>query len=86
MVLPELWTTGYQLDRLDHLAEEEGEETIDYLSKLARQHQIHIVGGSIATKKEGGIYNTAIIINANGQCVHTYDKIHLVPMLNEPLI
>lgn len=84
VVLPELWTTGYQLDQLDHLAEDKGKQTIDYLSKLAKKHHIHVIGGSIATKKEGRIYNTAIIINANGECVHTYDKIHLVPMLNEP--
>ncbi|MCZ1184145.1 carbon-nitrogen family hydrolase [Shouchella clausii] len=84
IVLPELWTTGYQLEDLGELAEEEGVETIAFLQQLARAHRIHMVAGSIATKKDGGIYNTALVIDAQGKLVYTYDKVHLVPMLNEP--
>lgn len=84
IVLPELWTTGYQLEDLGELAEEEGKETIAFLQQLARTHRIHMVAGSIATKKDGGIYNTALVIDAQGKLVYTYDKVHLVPMLNEP--
>ncbi|PAF12186.1 carbon-nitrogen hydrolase [Shouchella clausii] len=84
IVLPELWTTGYQLEDLGELAEEEGKETIAFLQQLARAHRIHMVAGSIATKKDGGIYNTALVIDAQGKLVYTYDKVHLVPMLNEP--
>ncbi|MGN7287477.1 carbon-nitrogen family hydrolase [Shouchella rhizosphaerae] len=84
IVLPELWTTGYQLEDLGELAEEEGGKTIAFLQQLARAHRIHMVAGSIATKKDGGIYNTALVIDAQGKLVYTYDKVHLVPMLNEP--
>ncbi|GAF15314.1 omega amidase [Bacillus sp. JCM 19046] len=84
IVLPELWTTGYQLESLTTLAEERGEQTISFLSKLAIKHKLHMIAGSIATKKEGRIYNTAIVIRADGECIYSYNKMHLVPMLNEP--
>ncbi|MDX8044452.1 carbon-nitrogen family hydrolase [Gracilibacillus sp. S3-1-1] len=84
IVLPEMWNAGYALDQLDHLADSNGEITIAFLSELAKQHQINIIGGSIANKKAKGIYNTSYIVNRDGELVHQYDKIHLVPMLDEP--
>lgn len=35
IVLPELWTTGYDLDRLNELADDNGMETKKFLAKLA---------------------------------------------------
>jgi omega-amidase len=31
------------------------------------------------------IYNSALIVNRKGEFIYQYDKIHLVPMLDEPL-
>ncbi|WP_059106110.1 carbon-nitrogen family hydrolase [Shouchella shacheensis] len=84
LVLPEMWTTGYTLEELDERAEEDGAETIPFLKGLAKQHDVHMIGGSVANKKAGGIYNSAFVVNAKGELVYSYDKIHLVPMLNEP--
>lgn len=83
LVLPEMWNTGFTLAELDKLADEDNEPTQSLLQKLAKQHHVNIVGGSIANKKEGKIYNTSLVINREGAVVHRYDKIHLVPMLNE---
>lgn len=84
IVLPEMWNAGYALDRLNGLADNNGETTIPFLSELAKKHQIHIIGGSIANKKEKGIFNTSYVFNREGELVHQYDKMHLVPMLDEP--
>ncbi|TDM39317.1 carbon-nitrogen family hydrolase [Macrococcoides goetzii] len=83
-VLPEMWNTSYTLEELVNITSEEGQREIEKLSKLAKQYQINIVGGSIAVKVEGKIYNRAIVINKNGEHIHQYDKLHLVPMLDEP--
>ncbi|GAB2540443.1 carbon-nitrogen family hydrolase [Gracilibacillus alcaliphilus] len=83
-ILPEMWNTGYALPQLITIADSKGKETIPFLSSLAKQHQVHIIGGSIANKKEDGIYNTSYVFNREGELVHEYDKIHLVPMLDEP--
>lgn len=54
IVFPEMWNTGYALKGLETLADKNGEQTKNMLSRLAKQHAIHIVGGSVATKKLKG--------------------------------
>ncbi|GGB10773.1 carbon-nitrogen family hydrolase [Macrococcus hajekii] len=84
VVLPEMWNTSYTLTRLHELTDDEGEREIRFLQKMAKQHALHIVGGSIAVKSNGQHYNRSIIIDQQGEIIYQYDKIHLVPMLNEP--
>ncbi|TSB44658.1 carbon-nitrogen family hydrolase [Alkalicoccobacillus porphyridii] len=84
LVLPEMWTTAYALSDLHHLAEKNLEKTLPFLKRLAKRHQVHFIGGSVANQKNDGIYNTALVVNKQGELVYEYDKVHLVPMLNEP--
>lgn len=85
IVLPEMWTTSYTLEDLQDLADTEGKETKLFLSGLAREHGLNIVGGSVANKIGGNIYNSSFVFNGKGELVYEYDKIHLVPMLKEHL-
>ncbi|WP_141604473.1 carbon-nitrogen family hydrolase [Terrilactibacillus laevilacticus] len=85
VMLPEMWTTAYTLQELDKIADVDGEPTIPFLKELSKKYHVHIVGGSIANKKSGKIYNTAVVVNKDGELIYLYDKIHLVPMLDEPL-
>ncbi|MFT8323316.1 MAG: nitrilase-related carbon-nitrogen hydrolase, partial [Bacillus sp. (in: firmicutes)] len=71
IVLPELWTTGYDLTRLNEISDKSAQKTISFLQKMAMDYHVHLVGGSIANQKENGIYNTLIIINKHGELVHT---------------
>ncbi|WP_413375258.1 carbon-nitrogen family hydrolase [Alkalihalobacillus sp. 1P02AB] len=84
LVLPEMWTTAYRLKDLAKTADTPNGETIQFLSDLAKFYQVNIVGGSIAVKEAGEIYNRALIFNREGELIYEYDKIHLVPMLDEP--
>ncbi len=83
IVLPELWSTGYALADLDRLASSEGDEEAEFLGTLAKKHQVWFAGGSVAAKTRQGITNRAQIIDRNGLLQASYDKVHLVPMLNE---
>ena len=84
LVLPEMWTTAYTLPDLQGLAEHRLEITLPFLQRLAMQYDVHFIGGSVANQKDGGIYNTALVVSRQGELVYEYDKAHLVPMLNEP--
>src|SRR5699024_5346847 len=84
ILLPEMWTTGYTLDQLEDIADENGEPTTTFLQQLAHKYNVIIVGGSYANKKNGKVYNTSTVIDRTGKTVYEYDKMHLVPMLNEP--
>ncbi|HEU5140363.1 MAG TPA: carbon-nitrogen family hydrolase [Bacillales bacterium] len=84
LVLPEMWTTAYTLSEMESVADRDGEPTTSFLKELAVEHGVHIIGGSVANKKKGRFYNTALVVNREGKLVFQYDKIHLVPMLDEP--
>ncbi|MCF6094962.1 carbon-nitrogen family hydrolase [Microaerobacter geothermalis] len=83
VIFPELWNTGYDLDGIPLSADWEGEETTSLLSSLARKHRLTIIGGSVAERKEDGIYNTSFVFSPDGKKVAEYRKIHLFRLMNE---
>lgn len=85
VILPEMWNTGYALEKLGQLADVNGERTKKFLQTLASELHIHIVGGSVATKKEEGFYNTMYTVNRDGELVGEYDKAHLFRLMDEHL-
>lgn len=85
VVLPEMWNTAYALTELEQLADVEGQRTKTFLSDLARKHQLHIVGGSVSTKKGDNFYNTMYVFSNEGHLVAEYDKAHLFRLMDEHL-
>ncbi|MRH43710.1 carbon-nitrogen family hydrolase [Aquibacillus halophilus] len=83
VVLPELWTTGYDLTRLDEIADEDGTESIQFISNLAKKYHVNIIAGSIAKKTGNQITNTMIVINRKGELIKEYSKAHLFRLMNE---
>ncbi|MFN7250328.1 MAG: carbon-nitrogen family hydrolase [Anaerobacillus sp.] len=85
IVLPELWTTGYDLTRLDQIADVDGNDSKLFLSNLAKVYQVNIIGGSIAKKTASGVTNTMYVFNRVGECVADYSKVHLFKLMDEHL-
>ncbi|SEN21217.1 Predicted amidohydrolase [Mesobacillus persicus] len=85
IVFPEMWNTGYALNRLSELADDNGFKTKEILSRLAKKHNVNIVGGSVATKKEDRFYNTMYVANRTGNIIAEYDKAHLFKLMDEHL-
>ncbi|MEO4053991.1 carbon-nitrogen family hydrolase [Solibacillus sp. CAU 1738] len=85
IVLPEMWNTGYALQKLTELADVDGERTKTFLSKLAKELSIHIVGGSVAVRRDEKFYNTMYTYNKEGQLVSEYSKAHLFRLMDEHL-
>ncbi|MCR6108316.1 carbon-nitrogen family hydrolase [Salipaludibacillus agaradhaerens] len=83
IVLPELWTTGYDLAALDQIGDNEGETTWSFISTLAKTYDVHIVGGSIAKKSGSHITNTMLVVDREGKRVKEYSKAHLFRLMNE---
>src|SRR5699024_8590470 len=84
VVLPEMGTTGYDLERIDEIASNELEPVKSKIQILAKRYTVNIVAGSIANKKNNEVKNTAFVVNKEGEFIYEYSKMHLVPMLNEP--
>lgn len=83
LVLPELWTTGYDLGRLPEIADLHCADTRAFLSAMALAHNVHIVGGSVAVKTAAGITNTMLVYNRQGQPTGEYSKPHLFRPMEE---
>jgi omega-amidase len=83
ILFPEMWNTGYSLDRIQQLADPEGARTHELLSSFCRKHRVNVVGGSIAEKKGDEVYNTIYAYNREGSRVADYSKIHLFRLMDE---
>ncbi|WP_028546730.1 carbon-nitrogen family hydrolase [Paenibacillus taiwanensis] len=83
IVLPEMWNTGYALERIHEIADENGDRTRKLLQELSVMYQVHIVGGSVAIKENERIQNVTYIYNKDGQLAGEYAKIHLFRLMNE---
>lgn len=85
VVLPEVWPyLGPDDASRDH-AETIPGPIIEQLAALARRRGIYIHGGSIYELRAGdpGMYNTAVVIDPNGEIIARYSKIHMFDVVLE---
>ena len=85
IILPELWTTGYDLTRLGTIADPEGIKTKSLISDLAKQYNINIVAGSVTSSNTSGVTNSMYIFNRQGDLIGEYNKLHLFRLMDEHL-
>ncbi|WP_404456415.1 carbon-nitrogen family hydrolase [Virgibacillus necropolis] len=83
ILLPELWTTGYDLTRLDEIADDQAKKSIAFIQEQAKKYDVSLVGGSVAEKCEDGVRNTLLVIDNKGKLVHKYSKLHLFQLMDE---
>jgi predicted amidohydrolase len=82
LVLPELWSTGYDLARAAELADEPGSGMHAALAALAQEQGIAIAGSTL-TRRGAQITNTATLYGPDGALLLSYDKLHLFGLLHE---
>lgn len=83
VVFPEMWNTGYDLGHLNTIADVNGEQTKHVLTALAKKYHLMIHGGSVAIKQDKAFYNTTYIVDATGELVAQYRKVHLFGLMRE---
>ena len=82
VVLPELFSTGYQLDvvgpRIAELVEPVDGPTVRALQEAAADAGSYVVAGLALEHELAGVaYNSAVVIDRAGELVGIYDKQHL---------
>jgi len=82
IVLPELWSTGYDLENAQEHADELNKGMFNNMSKVATQYKIAIVG-SILEKRGETITNSATFFSPQGRMMGVYRKIHLFRLFEE---
>lgn len=78
LVLPECFQSPYDVTQFRNYAEAipAGETTV-FLSDLAKQNGVTIVGGSIPELDGDKIYNTSLVFDPNGEIIAKHRKVHL---------
>ena len=83
VVMPEIWTTGYSLGRLEKEAEELDGLVVKRMQKIAKDNNCAVIAGSIPLLLDGKVHNTSVVINKIGEIVYLYSKMHLFGMFKE---
>lgn len=76
--LPENFSfMGEEKDKLA-LAHEIGTQTEKFVKTMAQRYQVNILGGGFPMPESSGkVYNTALLVDANGEEIVRYHKVHL---------
>ena len=83
VVFPELFTTGYVLDRIPSLAIDENELQRLQLATAAEENAIWIIGGTFPVKTKSGVVNRMPVYSPDGTLVYQTDKVHLFRQMGE---
>lgn len=82
IALPELWSTGYDLENAGDYADELGAGMFAQLSRAAKDHSIAVFG-SILERRGDQFMNCAAYYDAEGSLASVYRKIHLFRLFDE---
>ncbi len=77
VALPEMFNCPYSNQYFRVYAEGESGETVKFLSTLAKELKICLIGGSIPELEEDHVYNTSFSFNEKGEMIGKHRKIHL---------
>ncbi len=82
LLLPELWSTGYALERAQDYASVLNAGMFTQISTVATQKKLSIIG-SILEKRGIEVSNSAPFFANNGRMMGIYRKIHLFRLMQE---
>lgn len=82
VLFPELWTTGYALDRAEELASPLGQGAFAEMARWAQTYNVWIVG-SVLERWGNGFANTAVLAAPSGEIHGVYRKVHLFGLMDE---
>ena len=83
VILPEIWDGGYVIEDSDKFGDRDASQAAEFLGKLAVRHECWFTGGSVLALTEKGAANRAMVIDPSGNYRTYYDKIHLIPLMDE---
>ena len=77
LVLPEIFTCPYDNKCFYEFAESDGGIAYRFLSELARDRRMYVVGGSVPELDDGKLYNTSYVFDRSGALIGKHRKVHL---------
>ena len=75
--LPEMWSCPYSNDYFREYSEAADGRTVKFMSALAKELEIYLIGGSVPEADDGKVYNTSFSFGKNGEIIGRHRKVHL---------
>lgn len=83
-LLPELWSTGYDLAAAADQAAQLRDGAFSAAAQMARECGLY-VSGSLLESDDGKVFNTQTVHSPAGELLAWYRKIHLFGLMHEPM-
>ena len=77
VILPEIFNSPYDTKKFREYSEETNGKTWTFLSTMAKNNKIYLIGGSIPERENDKIYNTSFIFDSDGNQIARHRKMHL---------
>ena len=77
VALPEMWDCPYSNDYFRDYAEPADGPTVEFMSRLADELDIYLIGGSISELDGDKVYNTSFSFDRSGKLIGRHRKVHL---------
>ena len=77
VILPEIFNSPYDTKKFREYSEEKNGKTWTFLSTMAKNNKIYLIGGSIPERENDKIYNTSFIFDSDGNQIARHRKMHL---------
>ncbi len=82
-VFPELYTTGYVLDRIPDLALDPADLQGMLPAEVARETGQWLFAGTLPVRLDAGVVNTMVVYAPDGSLAYTTGKVHLFRQMGE---
>ena len=76
LLLPEMFATGFSMNTAVTAEPPDG-PSAQFLSELARDYRVYVMGGAAVAPSERRPYNQALVFDPAGRSVASYDKVRL---------
>ena len=83
LILPELWSTGYDLENAERYASPLDQGIFQQIAELAKAKNMFVLGSNLSLMSAGQYGNTAVFFNNQGKSLGDYSKVHLFRLMNE---
>src|SRR4030042_5340255 len=84
IVTPEACNLYYHFDLITRLTGGEEEDFLEPFRELAREHECHVLIGSLMVRDGDRLFNRSHLMAPDGMTAGTYDKMHLIALFDEP--
>ena len=77
IALPEMWNCPYSNEYFRKFAEPADGRCVQFMSEIAKELGVYLIGGTIAELEDGKVYNTCFCFGREGELLGRHRKVHL---------